>query len=98
MSKNKLAGTKRGTSKSAKYFQENKEAREKKKEYDKLYHKSKFRKKYRALLNKVNRKKGTYGNGDGMDESHKKNGKTVKEPQSKNRARNGKGENSSKKS
>ena len=28
-------------------------------------------KKYRAELNKYNRKKGTYGNGDGKDASHK---------------------------
>ncbi len=26
---------------------------------------------YRAKLNKYNRKKGTYGNGDGLDASHK---------------------------
>jgi hypothetical protein len=31
---------------------------------------------YRALLNKYNRKRGTYGNGDGLDASHK-NGKIV---------------------
>ncbi len=29
------------------------------------------RKKYRAALNRFNRKKGTYGNGDGLDASHK---------------------------
>tara|TARA_Y100000593_G_scaffold11718_1_gene21351 strand:- start:70 stop:507 length:438 start_codon:yes stop_codon:yes gene_type:complete len=44
-------------------------------------------KKYRAELNKYNRKKGTYGNGDGKDASHK-NGKIVGfEAQSKNRGR-----------
>ena len=32
-------------------------------------------KKYRAKLNKYNRDKGTYGNGDGKDASHDKNGK-----------------------
>ncbi len=32
--------------------------------------------KYRALLNKYNRKRGTYGNGDGLDASHK-DGKIV---------------------
>jgi len=46
------------------------------------------RKKYRALLNKANRKAGTYANGDGLDMSHTKSGKLVKEKQSKNRARN----------
>jgi hypothetical protein len=42
----------------------------------------------RVELNKINRQKGTYGNGDGMDVSHTKNGSTVMEDQSKNRARN----------
>ena len=39
---------------------------------------------YRAKLNKYNRKKGTYGNRDGLDASHK--GGKIKgfEPQSKN--------------
>jgi len=44
-------------------------------------------KKYRAELNKYNRKKGTYGNGDKKDASHK-GGKIVGfEEQSKNRGR-----------
>jgi hypothetical protein len=44
-------------------------------------------KKYRAELNKYNRQKGTYGNGDGKDASHK-GGKIVGfEAQSKNRGR-----------
>ena len=46
-------------------------------------------KKRRAKLNKINRNKGTYGNGDGMDNSHTSKGKTVKEKASKNRRRNG---------
>jgi len=46
-------------------------------------------KKRRALLNKINRRKGTYGNGDGLDNSHTSKGKTVKEKASKNRRRNG---------
>jgi len=46
-------------------------------------------KKRRAELNKINRQKGTYGNGDGMDNSHTSSGKTVKEKASKNRRRNG---------
>ena len=46
-------------------------------------------KKRRALLNKINRCKGTYGNGDGLDNSHTSKGKTVKEKASKNRRRNG---------
>ena len=46
-------------------------------------------KKRRAELNKINRQKGTYGNGDGMDNSHTSKGRTVKEKASKNRRRNG---------
>lgn len=58
-------------------------------EYDKDYQDSKERKSYRAALNKANRKAGTYGNKDGVDMSHTKSGKVVKEQMSKNRARNG---------
>lgn len=57
-------------------------------DYDKEYQSSPERKKYRAELNKANRKSGTYGNGDKMDKSHTKSGKLVNEAQSKNRARN----------
>ena len=89
MSRNSLAGTKKGTSKSAKYYQDNKSARDKKKQYDKKYHSTTERKKYRSELNKANRKSGTYGNLDGKDMSHTKSGKLVKESQKKNRARNG---------
>ena len=63
---------------------------EKKRDYKKEYAKygsSTKAKKYRAELNKYNRKKGTYGNGDGKDASHK-GGKIVGfEAQSKNRGR-----------
>jgi len=60
--------------------------RDYKKEYAK-YGSSTKAKKYRAELNKYNRKKGTYGNGDGKDASHK-GGKIVGfESQSKNRGR-----------
>ncbi len=43
----------------------------------------------RAALNKINRNKGTYGNGDGLDNSHKSSSRTVKERASSNRRRNG---------
>jgi|MDTC01.1.fsa_nt_gb hypothetical protein len=63
-----------------------KEDRDYKDEYKK-FQSSKKAKKYRAELNKYNRKKGTYGNGDGKDASHK-GGKIVGfEAQSKNRGR-----------
>jgi hypothetical protein len=57
---------------------------------EKAYQSSPERKKYRADLNKANRKAGTYGNKDKKDLSHTKSGELVKESQSKNRARNGK--------
>jgi len=57
-------------SKSARYYADNPEAREKKKSYDTEYHATGERKKYRAFLNKKNRDAGTYGNGDGKDYDH----------------------------
>ena len=60
--------------------------RDYKAEYKKFQSSTKM-KKYRAELNKYNRQKGTYGNGDGKDASHK-GGKIVGfEAQSKNRGR-----------
>jgi len=60
-----------------------------KRAYDKKYHQTTARKKYRAKLNKANRDAGTYGNGDGKDMSHTKSGKLKLELQRINRARNG---------
>ena len=59
------------------------------KTYQKRYDGTKLQISKRAALNKENRKRGTYGNGDGKDVSHKKNGKTFLEKASKNRARKG---------
>ena len=65
---------------------EEKAKRDYKDEYKK-FQSSKKAKKYRAELNKYNRQKGTYGNGDKKDASHK-NGKIAGyEDQSKNRGR-----------
>ena len=62
------------------------EERDYKDEYKKFQSSDKM-KKYRAELNKYNRDKGTYGNGDGKDASHK-DGKIVgMEDQSVNRGR-----------
>jgi len=91
MARNKLAGKFTGKSESAKYFAKNPEARKKKNEYNKKYHATPERITYRSKLNKANKSDGTYGNGDRLDKSHTKSGKMVKEAQSKNRARNGKG-------
>lgn len=85
MARNSLAGTKKGKSRTAKFYQENPEAAKKRDEYNKEYHSTKERKKYRAVLQAINRKKGTHGNGDGMDEAHVSKNKTVKQAQSKNR-------------
>lgn len=76
------------------------EAIKKKREYDKKYHATTERKKYRAELNKANReshKKGTTKVGDKSDKSHTKSGKLVNESQKSNRARNKSNGKSSKK-
>ena len=61
-------------------------ARNYKKEYAD-YHSSPAKIKYRAKLNAYNRKKGTYGNGDGLDASHKGGRIAGFEKQSINRSR-----------
>ena len=62
------------------------EERDYKDEYKKFQSSEKMRK-YRAELNKYNREKGTYGNGDGKDASHKDCKIVVMEDQSINRGR-----------
>jgi len=62
------------------------EERDYKDEYKK-FQSSKKMKKYRAELNRYNRKKGTYGNGDGKDASHKKGKIVGYEDESTNRGR-----------
>lgn len=93
MARNGNAGKSTGKSKSAKYLASNPAARKKKQAYDKKFHATPERIAYRSKLNKANREAGTYGNGDGKDMSHTKSGKLVKESASKNRARNGRGNN-----
>jgi len=75
-------------SRTSEYYKKNPEARKKRLEYQREYNKRKKEKKKRSLLNKENRKRGTYGNGDKKDVSHRKDGSTFLEAQSKNRARN----------
>ena len=62
------------------------EDRDYKTEYKK-FQSSKKMKKYRAELNKYNREKVRYGNGDGIDASHKKGKIVGMEDQSVNRGR-----------
>jgi hypothetical protein len=95
--RNGLAGSTAGKSKSAKYFQTHPEARAKKDAYNTEYHSTSERKTYRAGLNKANKDRGTYGNKDGKDLSHTKTGSLVQEDRKVNRARNGKGKRPSKK-
>lgn len=83
--RNKLAGTKTGKSKSAKYYQTHPEARKKKVAYDTEYQDTPARKKYRAVLQAINRKNGTHSNHDGMDVAHTSKTKTISQSQSKNR-------------
>lgn len=74
-------------SKSAKYYRDNKEARDKKKKYDTKLNERPEQRAKRSLLVKVNRdaqKKGTAKIGDNKDFSHTKNG-LVQKPQSVNR-------------
>jgi hypothetical protein len=89
MPRNKLAGKFTGKSKSSKYFANNPEARAKKNAYNKAYHSTPERRKYRGELVQERRDRGIYGKG-GKDVSHTKSGKTVLESRKINRARNGK--------
>lgn len=73
------------------------ERKKKKLEYDKKYQATEKRKKYRVELNRANREAGTYGNGDGLDMSHTKSGRIIKEKAKINRGRNGHNGKSSKK-
>jgi hypothetical protein len=60
------------------------------KSYQKAYDATPKQRKKRAALNADNRKRGTYGNGDGKDVSHRTDGSTVLESMKINRARVGK--------
>ncbi len=74
-----------GLSKTAKYYRDNPEAREKRLKYQAKYNKKKKEVKKRTELNKINRLFGTYGNGDKKDVSHKDGKKPKLEAQSRNR-------------
>ena len=76
--------------KSDKYYRSNDEARKKKNAAQRKINKTTKAKKYRAELLKARRKDGNVGKG-GMDYSHTKSGKIVRENPSTNRARQGSG-------
>lgn len=73
----------------AKYYQQNPDARKKKAAYDTAYHSTPARKKYRKKLQQTRRDRGIAGQG-GNDMSHTRSGRLVSENPSKNRARKGK--------
>ena len=73
---------------STNYYNSHADALKIKRAYAKKHNAKPSEKKRRAALNRENRKRGTYGNGDNLDVSHKQGGGTKLEPQSKNRARN----------
>ena len=75
-------------SRTSEYYKKNPKARQKRLKQQKRYNRQSLQIQKRVELNRENHKRGTYGNGDGMDVSHKKDGSTVLEKASKNRARN----------
>ena len=75
-------------SRTSKYYKDNPEARKKRLKQQARYNRQSLQINKRVELNRENRKRGTYGNGDGQDVSHKKDGSTVLEKASTNRARN----------
>ena len=74
-------------SSSAKHYRRNKRSRDKKKAYDSEFNKKPEQLKKRIQLNRENRRRGTYANGDKKDLSHTKNGLVYKD-QSVNRGSN----------
>lgn len=77
--------------KTARYYKTHPKARRVKAKYDTEYHSSDERKKYRAKLNRERRRRRLKGSD--KDLSHTSDGKLVLESKSKNRARNGHGDN-----
>ncbi len=84
--RNTLAGSKRGKSRTARYYQTHPEARKKRDAYATKYHSTPARKKYRATLQALNRDAGTSGNHDHKDLAHQSKTKVIQQDQSKNRA------------
>ena len=74
--------------KTSDYYKKNPEARRKRLKQQAAYNRKPSERKRRAALNAENRRRGTYGNRDGKDVSHCKDGSTVLENAKTNRARN----------
>ena len=75
----------------SKYYKANPEAKAKRLKQQAAYNKTKEGLKIRTNANKLNRKLGTYGNGDGMDASHTGPNKGKLESPKANRTRPRKG-------
>ena len=74
------------------YYKDNPEARERRQKQQAEYNKTNNGLKIRTAANKLNRKLGTYGNGDGKDASHtgKNTGKLETPSSNRRRPRTGK--------
>ena len=81
-------------SRTSDYYKKNPKARAKRLKQQARYNRQSLQIEKRVELNRENHKRGTYGNGDGKDVSHSKNGKTKLMIQRKNRAANGHGKRS----
>lgn len=75
-------------SKTSQHYDSNPESRRKRLKYQAKYNKRPSEVKKRVELTRIARKKGVYGNGDGLDISHRSDGSTTMERSSTNRARN----------
>lgn len=75
-------------SRTSDYYKKNPKARAKRLKQQARYNRQSLQIEKRVELNRENHKRGTYGNGDGKDVSHKKDGSTILEKASTNRARN----------
>lgn len=74
------------------YYKKNPKARQRRQKQQAKYNKTNNGLKIRTAANKLNRKLGTYGNGDGMDASHTSPTKGKLEKPSSNRRRPRKGQ------
>ena len=63
-------------SRTSKFYKENPEAKKKRLKQQSAYQKTKKGSAIKKAANKLNRKLGTYGNGDGLDAAHYKGSKT----------------------
>ena len=76
------------SSKSTAHYAGNRRSLMLKRAYQRRYNKKPKEIARRTELKRINRRKGTDGNGDGLDVSHRKDGSTFMEKASRNRARN----------